>query len=182
MKILIQNVRGINTKSKRRQSFQNTRKRTGQTYKGPYDIILYQEARLPNHKLNLLKNKWGQRGEEQRVFLSGTVDNALRGGTVTLINNQMEVKILDTKTVTGHAIINLITHKGKTWLIGNIYGNPQADDTQSMTRITNITQQILDILTNFHTDYIILAGDWNCVLRNDDRKPQTEQALTDLIN
>ena len=179
MKILIQNVRGINTKSKRRQSFQNTRKRTGQTYKGPYDIILYQEARLPNHKLNLLKNEWGQRGEEQRVFLSGTVENALRGGAITLINNQMEVKILDTKTVTGHAIINLITHKGKTWLIGNIYGNPQADDTQSMNIIDNIAQQLADTLTNFHTDYIILAGDWNCVLRNNDtttrvRKPKNK--------
>ena len=99
----------------------------------------------------------------------------------------MEVKILDTKTVTGHAIINLITHKGKTWLIGNIYGNPQADDTQSMNIIANIAQQLADTLTNFHTDYIILAGDWNCVLRNNDtttrvRKPQTEQALKDIIN
>ena len=55
-----------------------------------------------------------------------------------------------------------------------------------MNTINSITQQITDILTNFHTDYIMLAGDWNCVLRNNDtttrvRKPQTEQALTNLI-
>ena len=147
MKILVQNVRGINTKAKRRQYFQNTRTTTGQTYKGPYDIILYQETRLPNHKLNLIQHEWGQRGEEQRVFLSGTVDDGLRGGALTLINNRTEVNILDTKTVTGHAILNLIKHKGKTWLIGNIYGNPQADDTISMNTINSITEQITDILT-----------------------------------
>ena len=73
------------------------------------------------------------------------MEEGLRGGALTLINNQTELKVLDTKTVTGHAIINLIKHKGKTWLIGNIYGNPQSDDTQSMNTIKSITQQIIDI-------------------------------------
>ena len=92
MKILIQNLRGINTKPKRRQALQNARSNIGNTYKGPYDIILYQEVRLQQHKLDLIKNEWGQRGNEQRVFLSGTEDNALRGGVLTLIRNQMEIK------------------------------------------------------------------------------------------
>ena len=44
---------------------------------------------------------------------------------------------------------NLIKHKGKTFLVGNIYGNPHSDDAQSMNTITSITQHIIDIQTNF---------------------------------
>ena len=66
----------------------------------------------------------------------------------------------------GHAIINLFKHKEKIWLIGNIYGNSNTDDHQSHETMLEITQQIEDIQTNFHPDYIILAGDWNCVLQN----------------
>ena len=180
MKILIQNLRGINTKSKRRQALQNARSKVGNTYKGPYDIILYQEVRLQQHKLDLIKNEWGQRGNVQRVFLSGTEDNALRGGVLTLIRNQMEIKNLDQRIVQGHAIINVFKHNEKIWLVGNIYGNPKSEDHLSNETMLEISRQIEDIQTNFHPDHIILAGDWNCVLQNKDTTTRVRKNLTEL--
>ena len=185
MRILVQNLRGINTKAKRRSALRNARGHPGISSR--YDLILYQEVRLRNAKLNTIRSEWGQRGATDRVFLSGTVGDALRGGVLTLISNKLDIQHLDSKTVEGHAIINLFRKHGKTYLIGNIYGNPNANDVESRKVITDIAQKIEEIQDNFDPDYMILAGDWNCVLRDQDtttqtRKPQTENALQDLLN
>ena len=53
--------------------------------------------------------------------------------------------------------------------------------------MAEIARQIEEIQEDFEPDYIILTGDWNCILRNEDtttqtRKLQTERTLTDLID
>ena len=102
----------------------------------------------------------------QRVFLSGTVNNTLRGGVLTLIRNQLEIKNIEHRTIQGHSVINLFKHNDKLWLIVNTYGHSCTDDQQSQETMSEISRQINDIQINFHPNYIVLAGDWNCVLNS----------------
>ena len=187
MKLLINNLRGINSPAKRRDALQLARGRTGIHTNGEYDIILFQEVRLSNEKLNTLKSEWGQRGNTDRTFLSGTVDDARRGGVLTLFNNKLDIQHIDTKVVAGHAVLNLFKKHGKIFLIGNIYGNPKADDNESRNVLLSIAQKMEEIQEDVEPDYIVLGGDWNCVTRNEDtttatRKPRTESVLNDLLN
>ena len=94
MKILVQNLSGINSKAKRRDALQHARGRSGLNHSGQYDIILYQEVRLRNEKLNNIRTEWGQRGGTERAFLSGTIGNTLRGGVLTLFNNKLDIEHL----------------------------------------------------------------------------------------
>ena len=142
LKICTFNVKGINEQKKRRDIFTWLRKKN-------IDICLLQETHSTDKTESNWKNEWGY-----ECFFSSFSGSSR--GVAILFNNTFEFKIIDEKKDTeGRQILINFLVNGVKLTLANIYG-PNHDDPNFF----RILQTKLD---QFHSDYVIIGGDYNVV-------------------
>ena len=145
--IFSQNCRGgLSVANKRRDLFQYVRNKK-------YNIICLQDVHINKQLEPFIKSEWGY-----DVFFSSFTNSSR--GVMILINNNFEFKVEGVKTdKNGNYILLDITIQGKRITLVNIYG-PNEDNPNFYT---NIIQKI----SEFENDQVIICGDWNFVLDPD---------------
>ena len=135
MKILSQNVQGLNSLPKQHQVL---------NFCKAYDIALLQESKLTHNNLLFLKAKWGS----DHVFLSSP--GSARRGTITLVNPRCSPIILhEVSDPKGQYHIALIRIKDANYIIGNIYGNTNID-IDAYTTLSDVTDKLERIKSPIH--------------------------------
>ena len=172
MKILSQNVQGLNSLPKQHQVL---------NFCKAYDISLLQETKLTPNNLLFLKAKWGS----DLVYLASP--GTARRGVITLIHPRCSPIILfEIADPKGQYHIAVIRIKDTNYVVGNIYGNPDTD-IDAYTTLADVTNKLERIKAQFNIDHYVIGGDFNlCLERRDStsssRKPRAESQLITIIN
>ena len=153
-KVLTLNCNGIADSFKRKDVFDKIRQLD-------CNIFMLQETHLKQTEETFIRSGWGF-----QVILAGNSSNA--GGTAILFKNNFEYSV--SRVVTdpnGNYIIAEINCMNRKITLVNIYGPSYGDNDRFFENIN-------DILNDFDENYILIGGDFNCVLDlNKDRKNYT---------
>ena len=141
--ILTNNCRGLGGIEKRRDVLNYLKQKN-------FSIYLLQDTHFTLDDYNQVRSFWG--GD---VYISPGQSNAR--GTAILFNNNFEYTILNEhKDEEGNfLILEINIFKKYDILLINLYG-PNNDNP-------NFFQSISDIISNFHGEFVIMAGDFNLV-------------------
>lgn len=141
------------------------------------NIYFLQETHLVTKSENFIRSCWGY-----NVWLSGAATN--KNGVGILFNNNFEYKLHKVvKDSDGCFIIMDIEFLNKRFTMINVYGPSSGDNPDFFEKISEHIDQ-------FDNEYIISAGDWNCVLNmNKDarnyqstvNRPRTRKKLFDIM-
>ena len=172
MKVLINNVAGLNMPHKLHRALRLARE---------HDITMYQEVKLKRNQASHIRSKWGS----PDIFLSCAATS--RRGVLTLIHPRANpIYLHEVSDPDGQFLLLVVNLGGETYLLANIYGVPDSDRAaeQSLIQVSNLMD---DIAANYPIHHIIMGGDWNFVLRETDttsgsRKPRAEAVCTTILN
>ena len=171
MRILSRNVAGLNNPGRFHEVINNARK---------FDIAMFQETKLSTRHLAQIRAKWGNSG----VFMA--TDGARRGA-LTLFSSKLAAQQLSTFIdQRGQFVVNVVIIDQQTFLIMNVYGDPDTDANAALT-MDRLTDAVDEIEHRFNIDHTICGGDFNLCLAATDRnsttrKPRAEAKLSTLIN
>ena len=142
-KITSVNCRGLHDSKKRKDVFNYLRESKS-------SIFCLQDTHCTNSDEKSVYAQWGH-----DILMSAGRSDAR--GTLTLLNNNAEIKILTVKCdKNGNYIIsNLLIENSYTITLVNLYG-PNRDDPNFYNEIGNLIEDI-------ETDFVIMCGDWNVV-------------------
>ena len=172
MKILSQNVQGMNSLSKQHHIINQCK---------AYDISFLQETKLTIGSKLFLKAKWGC----DMVYMAAT--NTARRGVITLVHSRCAaIPIIEATDDRGQFHVILMRIRDKNYLLCNIYGDPTLDQEAHNT-FTKLNHKMEEIKTQYPIDHYILGGDYNlCLERRDStsssRKPRAEGQLITILN
>ena len=141
------NVRGLRRKTKRKQVFSFLKREK-------YDIVCLQETHITDDIADEWKNEW----RDGFVFCPGTSKSC---GQVILLNKSIEENftvVMSTQRILAVAI----KIKDKPTLVCNIYA--PNENTEKEIFFKELQNKIKDA----HYDDIVLCGDFNCVMNNDE--------------
>ena len=140
------NVKGLRNKNKRKKVF-NLFKRE------KYDFICLQETHITEDKADEWKNEW----KDGFVFYPGTPDSC---GQVILfsksVSDEFSVLIASKRILAVEIMI-----KEKRTLLCNIYAPNNNSEKEKLFK------ELIDKIKDTNFDDIILCGDFNCVMNND---------------
>ena len=172
MKILSNNVAGLNQLHKLHAIIRKARL---------YDITFLQETKLKLAQRAIIRTKWGS----NNIFTS--CDETSRRGVVTLIHPRISPTYLDAiedPNAQFHIVVCII--KGENYMLINTYSDPDTDAHAEAT-MNRILRTMDDLKRRFTIHNIVMAGDFNFVLRDDDttshsRKPRAEAVCNTIIH
>ena len=172
MKILSQNVQGMNSLSKQHYIINQCK---------AYDVSFLQETKLTIGNKLFLKAKWGC----DMVYMAAT--NTARRGVITLVHSRCAaIPIIEAADDRGQYHVILMRIRDKNYLLCNIYGDPTSDQEAHNT-LTKLNHKMEEIKTQYPIDHYILGGDYNLYLERRDstsssRKPRAEGQLITILN
>ena len=146
MKILSQNVQGMNSRAKQHYIINQCK---------AYDISFLQETKLTLSNRLFLKAKWGS----EMVCMAAT--STARRGVITLVHVRCAaILITEVADDRGQYHIALIRIRDKNYLLCNINGDPTSDAEVHNT-LTKLNDKMEEIKTQYLIDQNILGGDYN---------------------
>ena len=150
MKLLSNNVQGLNDQTKLNAAIQQAR---------DFDISMFQETKLKRSKLNSIRSKWGH----PEVYMSACPGQRSRRGVLTLFSPRLNIsQITAVADDQGQFLINVFVHYDKFFLLTNFYGDPDTDASALLT-VQRLEQSINNLKQNYHIDEMIICGDFNFV-------------------
>ena len=164
MKVYSRNVAGINNPTKFHSVLNDARK---------FDVVMLQETKLPLQALAHLRLKWGN---PDGVFMT-TVGT--RRGAVTLFSPRVKVQHAYVHTdPNGQFIVNVCIIEHQTFLMINVYGDPDTD-ARAVQTMSRVIQVMDDVNQRLVVDHTVIGGDFNFCLTESDRnstsrKPRAE--------
>ena len=173
MKFISLNAGGLNNIAKLHSVINTVRQ---------YDVALIQETKLLMRSLGQIQLKWRN---PEGVFMS-VAPNGARRGVLTLFSPRLSVNHIHSHADTeGQFMINICRIDEVTYLIANIYGDPDTDNRAADT-MDRLNHTIDDIKLRFNITHEIAAGDFNLALHDHDRrtttrKPRAEGKLSTII-
>ena len=175
MRVRIENVQGLGSDARLHNELKKSRR---------YDINLMQEVKLGSKREHDIKVKFGN---HNCVYLaSRTTGNGSSRGVLTVFSPRFNITHLDNKKDRhGQYLVNVIRYSNQNLLIGNYYGNPDLD-REAVGTAERFATEIERMKRKFRIDEIIIGGDFNFVLHQDDtnmgrNKPRTEGRWAQLI-
>ena len=172
MKFLTRNTAGLNQEFKLHSCLRQARQ---------YDVTFLQETKLKREQATRIRGKWGSND----IFMSA--NESARRGVLTLINQRVRAEYLHEISDQGgqyHILIARI--RSETFLLVNVYGSP-GEDTEAEEVMTAISRHMDQITQLYMIQHIVMAGDFNFVLRAEDttshtRRPRAEAACNTILN
>ena len=175
MRVRIENVQGLGSDAKLHNELKKSRK---------YDINMLQEVKLGSQREHDIKIKYGH---HSCIYLaSRTTGNGSSRGVLTVFSPRFDVSHMDCKKDQhGQYLLNVIRYSSKNILVGNYYGNPDLD-REAVGTAERFATEIERMKRKFRIDEIIIGGDFNFVLHDEDTnmgrtKPRTEARWKNLI-
>ena len=106
---------------------------------------------------------------------TGTVAVFLRNGKIAIIENTMY------NSLQGHFSISTYEIGKDKFILGAVYGPSNAADNSSFLTFTNFFEKIEISMNRQNTSNLLLAGDWNVRLNQNNAKPRTVKLIKDFI-
>ena len=172
MKILTRNTAGLNQLYKLHQVLRQARQN---------DITFCQESKLKVEQLSMVRSKWGSND----VFMSSS--GASRRGVLTLLHPRLGAHTLhEVKDNNGQYHILVSRIRSEIYMLVNVYGAPDTDREAELV-MTELSRNLEQVTQTHVVQHIIIAGDFNFVLRDVDttshtRRPRAEAMCTTIIN
>ena len=171
MKFLTKNVAGLNQYHRLHQTLRQARQ---------HDITFLQETKLKTSQASFIRNKWGS----NNIFMACV--GSARRGVLTLVHPRLNPTYLhEISDPNGqfHLLVALL--QGETYLLVNVYGNPDSD-RQAENTMGAILANMDNVVAAFTIRHIVMAGDFNFVLSPTDttsssRKPRAEAVCSTII-
>ena len=149
LKVVTNNVRGLNDLVKRKQTFEFFRKLNA-------DIIMAQETYSSKNKQKIWRSQWGS-----EIYFSHGNSNSK--GVAILMSKNLDYKLLKTvKDQDGRKLLVLIEHNDVKILLVNIYA-PNDDDPSFFV-------EVMEAVSEFEYDMVVWGGDFNKTLKSNDKK------------
>ena len=175
MKIRIENVQGLGRDAKLHDELNKSKL---------YDISLLQEVKLGKKMEQEIRIKL--RNHEGVFLASRTTGNGSSRGVLSIFSSRFNIQHLDNKKDEhGQFLINVIRYGHQNLLIGNYYGNPDTD-REALETAESFSTEVERMKRKFRIDEIVIGGDFNCVLHQDDTnmtrsKPRTEARWAQIV-
>ena len=172
MKLLVNNVAGLNQPHKLHRALQLARQ---------HDITMFQEVKLKRNQATHVRSKWGS----PDIFLSCAATS--RRGVLTLIHPRANpIYLHEVADRDGQFHILVVKIRGETYLLANVYGVPDSD-IEAERSLRTMLHHLEHISTSYPIQHTILGGDWNFVLRDVDttstsRKPRAEAVCRTILD
>ena len=165
MEIMTYNCNGMGSLIKRRRILN----KAGSIVRGG-GIVMLQETHLT--KIEQITSSYKENFE-----LSNYKSNS--AGVITLFSKDFEV-LYNTRDEVGRKLFTVVQNRNEKYLLINIYC--PNDHRTSIDFIEEVYLKTVEILNDFPDCYIILAGDFNCCMSNNDylnrNKSTVENELT----
>ncbi len=117
--------------------------------------ILLQETHSQDSDVKFWSTQWG----DKIIFSHGTSRSA---GVAILFNNCPGMVTTTKSSNDGHWIICVLQLDDSSLTLANIYG--YNNTTQNKNLLSDIREAILELKERYHTENVIIGGDWNMVL------------------
>jgi exonuclease III len=129
------------------------------------DFVFLSETKCAKQNICKLKLKFG-------LKLSLTSDNRAAAAAGIAIFSKPEHKLLEGSerhsTPQGHTVTGVYSVQGTNVIVTGVYGVSVNNDRLSSLVFENLIEQISELKLLFNTTYIIIAGDFNCGLADND--------------
>ena len=145
------------------------------------DVTFIQETKLQRSQAAIVRSKW----RSNNIFMSCA--DTSRRGVLTLVHPRVDpVHLQEISDPNGQFHILVSRMYGETYLLVNIYGNPD-EDRHAEATLVDILRHMDQASITFVIQHIVMAGDFNFVLLPSDsfsttRKPRAEAVCTTIIN
>jgi len=181
IRIIVQNVSGIRNEIKNRTGEKKNvlRKLTSKDT----DFLILTETKTEASKVKNARIKWGF---QPKLY---TAQNEPKGGVIIFSNPEYKLNEITKRESAkkGHYVMGIYEKEFIKIIVVGIYGIPENNDKESIKIYEEMYDHIIELRAMFNVKKIIIAGDFNAMLWNEDtnngiiRKPRTTELLHRII-